>query len=74
MNRHPAPPRAQMARGQRMNVHAFHIRTGLFYHDNDQCPFGRGIQPESRIDGTGGLNECIMCRRLNSQDHHPTKI
>ncbi|MCI1643775.1 MAG: hypothetical protein LKI98_04315 [Bifidobacterium crudilactis] len=70
MNRHPAGT----ARDRRVEPHAFHARTGQFYHDNDRCPFTRGIDPGSRLPGTGGLNECIMCRQLNTHDQHPTKI
>lgn len=49
-----------------MRCRPFHARNGLYYHDNDQCPFSRSVDPDDRIPGSGGLGECLMCRRLNN--------
>jgi hypothetical protein len=38
-----------------MRIKAFHSRLGMFYHDNDDCPFARTIKPASRRDGESGL-------------------
>jgi hypothetical protein len=31
------------------------------YHDNDQCKFGRHINPEDRIPGTDNRRRCEEC-------------
>lgn len=51
-----------------MRIQAFHSRLGMFYHDNDDCPFGKTIKPLSRRDGESGLGLCMLCRRLDKED------
>lgn len=51
-----------------MRIQAFHSRLGMFYHDNDDCPFARTIKPASRRDGESGLGLCMLCRSLDKED------
>ena len=34
------------------------------YHDNDSCTEGDNIQPENKVQGTGGRKQCDHCSRL----------
>ncbi|MFT8355740.1 MAG: hypothetical protein ABF780_03845 [Bifidobacterium aquikefiri] len=51
-----------------MRVHSFHSHLALFYHDNDDCPFGQTIKPLSRRPGKAGLGLCMLCRKLDKED------
>lgn len=34
------------------------------FHDHDDCPDGRRIEPQNRRSGTGGRPRCDACIRL----------
>jgi hypothetical protein len=34
------------------------------YHDHDNCPDGKRIKPQHKVDGKGGRPRCDECVRL----------
>jgi len=40
----------------------------LVYHNNDKCTEGNNIEPENRVDGTGGKTLCKRCEELNKEE------
>ena len=40
-------------------------KTKKVYHYNTNCPEGNNIEPKYRKQGTGGLQKCNHCKRLN---------
>jgi len=48
-------------------VAAFHSKkpgTPSVYHDNNSCKEGNNIEPENKVNGTGGRPQCKHCATL----------
>ena len=48
-------------------VAAFHSKkpsARAVYHDNNSCTEGNNIEPENKVQGTGGRPRCNHCSRL----------
>ena len=45
-------------------VAPFHSIKSSVYHDNNQCTEGNNIEPQNKLQGTGGKPKCQHCQRL----------
>jgi hypothetical protein len=50
-----------------MKCNPFYVANGprsKFYHDDDECPFGKRIPVEDRIEGKDSRFHCWVCESL----------
>lgn len=52
------------------NSHEYQAHHREVYHDIDNCPDGKRIKPEHRVEGTGGRKRCLECEKLEHVHHH----
>lgn len=54
-----------------MRCDPFYVAYGTrskFYHDDDECPFGKRIKPCDRVPGQGSRFHCWVCESLHADE------
>ncbi|HEV7364979.1 MAG TPA: hypothetical protein VGN76_03955 [Gemmatimonadales bacterium] len=54
--------------------HSIRQRDGNVYHDDDQCPLGKGIDPKYRRSGHRCRKRCPTCAKLGDPALQSTRL
>lgn len=46
----------------------YHAKDGKSFHTRPDCKTGNNIEPETRLEGDGGLPKCEKCARLERSE------
>ena len=54
--------------------HSIRQRDGNVYHDDDECPVGKGIEEKYRRFGHRCRQRCRACAKLHEPGAHSTRL